>query len=85
MSKSFYIAIFSEIEILPILLQTITGAALLRGEDHLFLPGCECDHLLPIVKKVCELHNGEVSAESKNGKTTFTVTLPRKPYPMGRS
>ena len=35
---------------------------------------------LAIVKKVCALHNGDVNVESKNGKTTFTVTLPRKPY-----
>lgn len=35
---------------------------------------------LAIVKKVCELHSGKVNVESKNGKTSFTVTLPRKPY-----
>lgn len=32
---------------------------------------------LAIVKKICELHGGAVSAESQNGKTTFTVALPR--------
>ncbi len=31
---------------------------------------------LAIVKKVCELHSGEVYAESENGTTTFTVLLP---------
>ena len=33
---------------------------------------------LAIVKKVCDLHNGSVCAESENGKTTFTVVLPQK-------
>lgn len=33
---------------------------------------------LAIVKKVCELHSGSVSAESKDGRTTFTVILPKK-------
>lgn len=32
---------------------------------------------LAIVKKVVELHNGEVKVQSQNGKTTFTVELPR--------
>ena len=31
---------------------------------------------LAVVKKVCSLHGGEVSAESENGKTVFTVVLP---------
>ncbi|MGM9641771.1 MAG: HAMP domain-containing sensor histidine kinase [Eubacteriales bacterium] len=35
---------------------------------------------LAIVKRVCELHHGKIKAESQNGKTTFTVTLPRKQY-----
>ena len=33
---------------------------------------------LAIVKKVCELHKGSVSAESKDGRTTFTVIRPKK-------
>lgn len=33
---------------------------------------------LAIVKRVVTLHNGTVSVTSKNNKTTFTVTLPRK-------
>ena len=32
---------------------------------------------LAIVKRVVQLHNGEVRAVSENGKTEFTVTLPR--------
>ena len=32
---------------------------------------------LAVVKKVVELHHGTVVAESENGITTFTVTLPR--------
>ena len=32
---------------------------------------------LAIVKKVVEMHNGEVKVHSQNGKTTFTVELPR--------
>ena len=32
---------------------------------------------LAIVKKVCQLHRGQVSVVSENGKTTFTVTLPK--------
>ncbi len=35
---------------------------------------------LAIVKKVADLHNGEVLVESKDGTTTFTVRLPRKQY-----
>ena len=31
---------------------------------------------LAVVKKVCELHNGEVSVISENNTTTFTVSLP---------
>lgn len=33
---------------------------------------------LAVVKKVVELHSGEISAESKNGRTTFTVRLPKR-------
>ncbi len=33
---------------------------------------------LAIVKKVVDLHNGEVTAASGGGSTTFTVRLPRK-------
>lgn len=33
---------------------------------------------LAIVKKVCELHGGTVSAKSENGTTTFTVVLPKQ-------
>ncbi len=33
---------------------------------------------LAIVKKVCELHGGSVSAESENGTTVFTVVLPKQ-------
>lgn len=32
---------------------------------------------LAVVKKVVDLHNGEVKVKSKNGKTTFTVILPK--------
>ncbi|MCR4735220.1 MAG: HAMP domain-containing histidine kinase [Treponema sp.] len=32
---------------------------------------------LAVVKKIVSLHNGEVSAESKNNTTTFTVILPK--------
>ncbi len=31
---------------------------------------------LSIVKKIVELHKGEISVDNKNEKTTFTVTLP---------
>lgn len=31
---------------------------------------------LAIVKKVCNLHNGQISVKSENGITTFTVQLP---------
>ena len=31
---------------------------------------------LAVVKKICQLHNGEVSVVSENGTTTFTVILP---------
>lgn len=34
---------------------------------------------LAIVKKVTELHSGEVNVSSEDGVTTFTVTLPEKP------
>ena len=33
---------------------------------------------LAIVKKIVDLHNGEVGVESKNGITKFTVILPKK-------
>ena len=33
---------------------------------------------LAVVKKVCELHGGTVSAKSENGTTTFTVLLPKQ-------
>ncbi len=33
---------------------------------------------LAIVKKVCQLHGGAVSADSENGTTTFTVLLPKE-------
>ena len=33
---------------------------------------------LAVVKKVCELHGGAVSAKSENGTTTFTVVLPKE-------
>ena len=33
---------------------------------------------LAVVKKVCELHGGTVSAKSENGTTTFTVVLPKQ-------
>lgn len=33
---------------------------------------------LAIVKKVVELHNGEISVRSENGRTTFTVRLPKQ-------
>jgi signal transduction histidine kinase len=32
---------------------------------------------LAIVKRVVELHEGAVTADSENGKTTFTVVLPK--------
>jgi signal transduction histidine kinase len=32
---------------------------------------------LAIVKKIVMLHNGNVSVESENGRTTFTVILPQ--------
>ena len=32
---------------------------------------------LAIVKKIVSLHNGNISVESKDGRTTFTVTLPQ--------
>lgn len=32
---------------------------------------------LAIVKRVVELHNGAVAVDSREGKTTFTVTLPK--------
>lgn len=33
---------------------------------------------LAVVKKVCELHGGAVSAKSENGITVFTVVLPKR-------
>ena len=33
---------------------------------------------LAVVKKVCELHGGAVSAKSESGTTTFTVVLPKQ-------
>ena len=33
---------------------------------------------LAVVKKVCQLHGGEVTAASENGMTSFTVRLPRR-------
>ena len=33
---------------------------------------------LAIVKRIVDLHNGKVSAQSEKGKTTFTVELPRE-------
>lgn len=33
---------------------------------------------LAIVKRIVELHNGEISVLSENGITTFTVTLPKQ-------
>lgn len=33
---------------------------------------------LAVVKKVCELHGGAVSAKSEGGTTTFTVLLPKQ-------
>lgn len=33
---------------------------------------------LAIVKKVVELHSGEISVRSENGRTTFTVRLPKQ-------
>ena len=33
---------------------------------------------LAIVKSIVELHNGEISVNSGNGITTFTVVLPKK-------
>lgn len=33
---------------------------------------------LAIVKRIVELHNGEISVKSENGMTTFTVVLPKK-------
>ena len=33
---------------------------------------------LAVVKKVCELHGGTVSASSENGTTVFTVVLPKR-------
>ena len=33
---------------------------------------------LTIVKKIVELHNGEVGVESKNDITKFTIILPKK-------
>ncbi len=35
---------------------------------------------LAIVKKVCDLHGGEVYAKCADGNTAFVVKLPRKPY-----
>lgn len=32
---------------------------------------------LAVVKRVCELHRGQVAVESRPGRTAFTVTLPR--------
>ena len=32
---------------------------------------------LAVVKKIVDLHKGKVEAVSRNGKTTFTVTLPK--------
>ena len=37
---------------------------------------------LAIVKRVCELHGGAVSAESGDGKTTFTVILSKRETPF---
>ena len=33
---------------------------------------------LSIVKHIVELHNGKITAFSKNNKTTFTIELPKK-------
>ena len=33
---------------------------------------------LAVVKKVVELHRGSIDVKSENGKTTFTVGLPRR-------
>jgi signal transduction histidine kinase len=33
---------------------------------------------LAVVQKIIELHGGDVSVESAEGKTTFTVTLPHE-------
>ncbi len=37
---------------------------------------------LAIVASIVEAHNGEVTAESRPGRTVFTVTLPAAPVPM---
>ncbi len=33
---------------------------------------------LAVVRKICDLHSGTVSAESADGRTTFTVLLPKE-------
>ncbi len=40
---------------------------------------------LAIVKKVVDLHQGEIVVESENGVTTFTVYLPKKKHRFSRS
>lgn len=37
---------------------------------------------LAIVKRVIELHQGTIAVDSNNGKTSFTVELPKNPYPQ---
>ena len=65
-----------------------TGATLTREElDHLFERFYRTDAArtrggyglgLAIAQSIVKTHNGKITAESKNGRTTFTVVLPLK-------
>lgn len=50
-----------------------------RAESSRSLPAEGAGLGLAIVKSIVELHEGQVSAASRNGRTTFRVTLPPAP------